>query len=67
MNCSLNETCTWHFLIPFIQVHATDANKEQIAQCKTQTNVQYHVACAEETKEADNSVDLVTVASALHW
>ena len=50
-----------------MQVFATDANAQQIEQCKAQPNLLYQVAPAEDTKQADGSVDLVTVATAMHW
>ena len=52
-----------HFAI----VHATDVAAEQIAAAKPHPNVRYTVAPAEHSGLADASVDLVTVAQALHW
>ncbi|MEL7363682.1 MAG: class I SAM-dependent methyltransferase, partial [Bacteroidota bacterium] len=46
---------------------ATDASAEQIAQAQAHKRVTYRVAPAEASGLADNSVDLVTVAQALHW
>ena len=51
----------------FTQVHATDVAAEQIAAAKPQPRVQYSVARAEDSGLPDASVDLVTVAQALHW
>src|SRR5690606_3306632 len=51
----------------FRQVIATDASAEQIANAGTAERVEYRVASAERSGLADESVDLVTVAQALHW
>jgi SAM-dependent methyltransferase len=51
----------------FSQVHATDAAPEQIDAAKAHQRVRYSVAPAEHSGLAEGSVDLVTVAQALHW
>lgn len=51
----------------FDQVVATDASKEQIAQAASHPRVEYRVEPAERSSLADHSVDLVTVAQAVHW
>jgi SAM-dependent methyltransferase len=51
----------------FAQVHATDVAPEQIAAARPHPRVAYSVAAAEESGLATGSVDLVTVAQALHW
>ena len=51
----------------FSVVHATDVAPEQIAAAKPHARVRYSVAPAEHSGLADSSVDLVTVAQALHW
>ena len=51
----------------FYKVIATDASAQQIAQCPMQQGVEYTVASAEDAPLADASVDLITVAQALHW
>src|SRR5690349_15303419 len=51
----------------FSKVIATDASPEQIASATARHNVEYRVALAEQSGLADTSVDLVTVAQALHW
>ncbi len=51
----------------FQQVHATDVSPEQIAVAKPHPRVHYTVAPAEQSGLAAHSVDLVTVAQALHW
>lgn len=51
----------------FGQVYATDASEEQIAKAFVHERVQYAVEAAENTSLADDSVDLVTVGTAVHW
>ncbi|HEV8542466.1 MAG TPA: class I SAM-dependent methyltransferase, partial [Verrucomicrobiae bacterium] len=51
----------------FAKVIATDASAEQIASATPLSNVDYRVALAEESGLPANSVDLITVAQALHW
>ena len=51
----------------FAEVHATDVAPEQIAVAKPHPRVSYSVAPAEHSRLAAQSVDLVTVAQALHW
>lgn len=51
----------------FSVVHATDVAAEQIAAAKPNPRVRYSVAPAESSGLPDRSVDLVTVAQALHW
>jgi len=51
----------------FHRIVATDASPEQIRQAETHSRVEYLVAPAERCPLADHSVDLVTVAQALHW
>jgi len=51
----------------FDQVIATDASGTQIAAAKPHPDIRYAVAMAEQSGLADASVDLVTVAQALHW
>jgi len=51
----------------FAMVHATDVAPEQIAAAKPHPRVRYSVEPAEHSGLADRSVDLVTVAQALHW
>ncbi|MBL9207130.1 MAG: class I SAM-dependent methyltransferase [Opitutaceae bacterium] len=51
----------------FARVTATDASQEQIASAEPHPNVTYRVALAEDSGLADASVNLVTVAQALHW
>ena len=51
----------------FARVIATDASAQQIAQATSHPRVEYRVAAAESSGIGDGSVDLVTVAQALHW
>jgi SAM-dependent methyltransferase len=51
----------------FDKVVATDASEKQIANAIKDPKVEYSVALAEETKLKSHSVDLITVAQALHW
>jgi len=51
----------------FRAVIATDASQKQIDQAHPRANVRYLVGPADEVPIGDHSVDLVTVAQALHW
>jgi len=51
----------------FSVVHATDVAAEQVAAAKPHPGVRYSVAPAERSGLPGASVDLVTVAQALHW
>jgi SAM-dependent methyltransferase len=51
----------------FGAVIATDASQQQIDQAEPRANVRYLVALADKAPIGDASVDLVTVAQALHW
>lgn len=51
----------------FDKVYATDASAEQILHAYTHPNVEYRVEPAEHVSLHDSSVDLVTVAVAIHW
>lgn len=55
----------------FDRVIATDGSDKQIALAKPHARVSYHVATAEAAGSdeglVDGSVDLITVAQALHW
>ncbi len=51
----------------FGEVIATDPSAEQIAHAQRNAKVNYLVCSAEECPLAGGSVDLVTVAQALHW
>jgi SAM-dependent methyltransferase len=51
----------------FQRVFATDASAEQIRQAEPHPRVEYAVAPAERCPLPDRSVNLATVAQALHW
>jgi SAM-dependent methyltransferase len=51
----------------FARVDATDAAAEQVAAARPHPRVRYSVAPAERSGLPAESVDLVTVAQALHW
>ncbi|HVF71514.1 MAG TPA: class I SAM-dependent methyltransferase [Chthoniobacterales bacterium] len=51
----------------FERVIATDASEEQIANAAAHPRVEYRMATAEQSGLEPATVDLVTVAQALHW
>ena len=51
----------------FDKVLATDASPEQIASAEQHPDIEVHVATAEASGIDSASVDLITVAQALHW
>jgi len=51
----------------FDRVHATDASAGQISMAYPHEKVEYYVEPAEHVSLNDSSVDLVTVAVAIHW
>jgi len=51
----------------FEQVIATDASERQIGNAERHARVEYRVATAEESGLEPRTVDLITVAQALHW
>ena len=51
----------------FDGVIATDASAKQIENAPVDQRVQYRVAAAEESGLESHSIDLITVAQALHW
>lgn len=51
----------------FERVIATDVSARQIAQAPSHPGIEWHVAPAEHVPIADGSIDLVTIAQALHW
>jgi methyltransferase family protein len=53
--------------VHFERVFASDASAEQIRQAPHLPNVEFRVETAEASSLSDASVDLVTVAQALHW
>ena len=51
----------------FERVIATDPSESQVGNATAHPKVLYKVASAEQTDIPDRSVDLITVAQALHW
>jgi ubiquinone/menaquinone biosynthesis C-methylase UbiE len=51
----------------FDRVIATDASRKQLDEARDADRITYLAAPAERTPLPDASVDLVTVAQALHW
>jgi len=51
----------------FERVIATDVSAEQIRHATQHSQIEYRVAKSEQSGLEDKSVDLVTVASAIHW
>ncbi len=51
----------------FLQVRATDASRAQIERAVPHERITYAVASAHDSGLPDGSVDLITVAQALHW
>jgi SAM-dependent methyltransferase len=51
----------------FEQVLATDASSAQLEKATPEKNIEYNVAQAEKSGLETGSIDLVTVAQALHW
>lgn len=51
----------------FERVVATDASKDQVQHAPPHPRVEYRVEPAETSSLADASVELVTIAQALHW
>ena len=51
----------------FEKVEATDISEAQLALAIKKENIRYRVSPAEKTPFADNSFDLITIATAYHW
>ncbi|MBS1771956.1 MAG: class I SAM-dependent methyltransferase [Bacteroidetes bacterium] len=51
----------------FHKVYATDLSEQQILHAIQKPNIEYSVQRSEHTHFADNSFDMITVATALHW
>jgi SAM-dependent methyltransferase len=62
-----NGQATLDLAARFRNVIATDASAEQIKVARPAANIEYLVAPAEATDLAPASVDLITVAQAMHW
>lgn len=62
-----NGQAATHLAGYFERVIATDESGEMIAQAPRDTRIVYRVAEAEDSGLEGSSVDLVTVAAAIHW
>lgn len=51
----------------FDKIIATDVNASQLAHARPHPKIIYQQSAAEQTDLPNNSVDLITVAQALHW
>ncbi len=51
----------------FQQILATDLSQAQLDQAPQWENVRYRACLAQDSGLADASVDLITVAQAIHW
>ena len=51
----------------FNQVYASDISQKQLKEAPARDNIRYFLAPAEKTQLPEGSVDLITVAQALHW
>ncbi len=51
----------------FNSVDATDISEAQLKNAEQKANIHYLLCPAEQTSFADNSFDLITVATAYHW
>lgn len=51
----------------FDQVSASDISENQLSEAFQAKNIEYKVERSEESTEADESIDLITVAQAYHW
>lgn len=51
----------------FNKVYASDISKNQLSKAVPRENIEYFIAPAEQTNIPSGTVDLITVAQALHW
>jgi ubiquinone/menaquinone biosynthesis C-methylase UbiE len=51
----------------FKQVIASDISARQLEIARQESNIKYQIFRAEDTPLKDNSIDLITIAQALHW
>ncbi len=55
-------------LVPYFkEIIATDISEEQITNCIPNNKIRYFKASAENSNLPPNSIDLITVATAIHW
>jgi len=62
-----NGQATFDLAQRFDRVIATDASKEQIGASTPHPKIEFRVAAADQSGLSDESIDLITVAQALHW
>lgn len=62
-----NGQATFALAEHFERVIATDASEAQLASAPAHPRIEYHVAPAEASGVAAGSIDLITVAQAVHW
>jgi ubiquinone/menaquinone biosynthesis C-methylase UbiE len=62
-----NGQATRGLALRFARVIATDASAEQIASARAVPRAEFRVALAENSGLPDSSVNMVTVAQAVHW
>jgi ubiquinone/menaquinone biosynthesis C-methylase UbiE len=51
----------------FVRIEATDISEAQLLNAVQKENIHYQISAAESTPFADNTFDLITVATAYHW
>lgn len=51
----------------FSEVKASDISEAQISRAEQRDNIEYLICAAEQTPFADNSFDLITIATVYHW
>ena len=67
-DCATGNGQAAHGLVEFFdQVIATDGSENQIANAAAHKNIRFEVSPAEKTHIKTRSINLVTVAQALHW
>lgn len=67
-DCATGSGQVARFLSPyFTQVVATDASAAQIQKAFLDPKIKYSVSPAEDSGLPENSIDLITVAQAIHW
>ena len=67
-DCATGSGQAAHGLVHYFQkVIATDASEQQIKNTSNHKNILYKVALAHKTTIQTASIDLITVAQALHW
>ena len=67
-DCATGTGQAAHQLAPYYaKIIATDGSEQQISNAEPGDNISYAVACETYPELKDHSVDLVTVAQAIHW